>query len=105
MVEPRGYIGLIDENGDAIDTASRTIQIWGAKTPDEITDTTDTLPIPSEYELGFIKGCAYEYLQTHGVTNKDYSDEYKAAIEGCTARQVKLSQQPMIILPYDMRQD
>ena len=44
----RGYIGLVDENGD--DPASAyDIDIYYDEIPDEITDDDTTIPIPPEF--------------------------------------------------------
>jgi hypothetical protein len=36
LKEDRGYIGIVDNDGDPTDTSAYTIQIWGDQTPDEV---------------------------------------------------------------------
>jgi hypothetical protein len=58
----RYYLGLVNENGDAIATASLDIDIYYDEIPDELDDQADTLPIPLQFEWGFIKGVAAELM-------------------------------------------
>lgn len=103
--ETTGYIGIMNGEGAATTTASLNIDIWGYSAPTEITTDSDVLPIPPEFELGFIKGVASEIIQMFGKSNNSFEAAYNKVIMKARAKQVNESQQPMVISPLDCRDD
>lgn len=99
------YLGLIDNNGDAPDTADLDIEIWYDKLPADVDADGDSLEIPIQFELGFVKGCVYELLLMYGKNRLDLKDAYEKTIYDATAYQVRETQQPMLINPINMRDD
>ena len=100
-----GYLGIIDRSGDAPDTAGYDIEIWYDEIPDEITSGDDNLPIPVQFEHGFSMGCVYDLLRMHGIRDESFRRDYEDAIEQATAWQNEEANQPIVIVPLDMRDD
>jgi hypothetical protein len=99
------YLGVVDDNGDAIGTADLDIQIFYDEFHDEISSTQDTLDIPIQFELAFVKGCANEILQMQGQYNQVYEKAFKEMIYKAIEYQNNQANSPKIIKPYDMRED
>ena len=57
----RYYLGLVTEDGEAPSSAN-DIEIYYDQIPDEITDDDDLMPIPVQFELGFVKGVVAEIM-------------------------------------------
>lgn len=100
----RYYLGLIDQNGDVPDGAY-DIVIRCDEIPDEITSDDDSLPIPELFEHGFAMGCVYEVLRMDGKELPSYKQDYEEAIKEARGRQVEETQQPLVLMPLDMRDD
>lgn len=98
-------LGLVDESGAAISTASLNIEYWFDEIPDEVTNDDADIPIPTEFEHGFAMGCVYEVLRMQGVKDLNYKKDFEDTIVDAKNRQIEESQQPMTIRPYDMRMD
>jgi len=103
--ESTGYIGIIDDDGDAPATADLNIDIWGYEVPAEVTTDGSVLPVPAELELGFLKGCVDELLQMHGSDNIRFARAYDEAVDAANSKRIRESEQPLIIQPLDMRDD
>ena len=106
----RYYIGLVNENGDD-PSGAYDIEIFYDEIPDDLDDQDATMPIPVQFELGFLKGVAAELMS---MSNKDAIDirlrnEYMAEYEKTVAKslhyQIDESAQPLIIKPLDLRDD
>ena len=107
----RYYIGVVNNNGAAIGTSNLDIEIFYDEFPDEITDNDTLLPIPTQFELGFIKGIAAELMAMSSSDTLDvhlknqYIVEYQDCIRDAINYQIKESQQPAVINPFDLRED
>ncbi len=98
-------LGLIDEDGSAISTASLNIEYWYDEIPDEVLSNNDTIPLPVEFEHSFAMGCVYEILRMNGVKDMNYRLDFEEGIKNAINRQIEESQQPSTIRPYDIRMD
>lgn len=100
------YLGLINEDYDPPTTGGYNIDIYGWSHPVEVATDGDTLPFGAEFELGFMKGVASEILQQKtGRRNRDWDAEYKEAYMSANAARVNRSEQPIRVLPLDLRDD
>ena len=106
----RYYIGLVNQNGDE-PTAAYDIEIFYDEIPDDLDDQDDTMPIPVQFELGFLKGVVAELMS---MSNKDVLDirlrnEYMAEYEKTVAKalhyQIDESAQPLVMKPLDLNMD
>lgn len=103
----RGYLGIIDENGDAPSTASLDIDVWHKEFPDEITSDDDAIGIPQEYLFAIAKGLASEVIKaTLGTpTNltQQFDIEYERVIYDALHDAINASGQPAIQMPINLR--
>jgi len=105
------YLGLVNQDGDAIATADLDIDIYYDEIPDDVDEQSDTLPIPIQFELGFLKGVAAEVMALSGkdVMDVRLRNEYMAEYERTKAKaihhQINESQQPMQLRNLDLRDD
>lgn len=98
----RGYIGLIDQDGEAPDTAALDITIWYNNFPDSITSDNDTIGIPEEFVFGFAKACAAEIMRMNGVVNaltQTYDVEFEKLVYEGIHKNINDTQQPLIQKP------
>ena len=107
----RYYLGLVDQDGDAIGTSSLDIEIYYDEVPDELDDQDDTLPIPIQFEWGFLKGVAAELMamSNSGALDlqlrREFQNEYEKTIREAIHYQIEESGQPTIMKPLDLRDD
>jgi len=112
----RYYVGLVDENG-AAPAGTYDIEIYYDEIPDEITEQDDNLPIPKQFELGFAKGVAAELMamsENKGTESaaikqmaliRNYEKAYNDTVDDAKGFQLKESQQPTTMKPFDLRDD
>ena len=104
----RLWLGLMNEDGDA-PTSALEIKIYADKLSTEITDDDSILPLPSQCELAFAKGIAAEIMCMSETSPKDilalYKKEYEDMKRDLLHRNINESQQPMVIKPFDLRDD
>lgn len=100
-----GYIGIVDSEGDAPETAALNIDIWYDKIPDEITSDNDTIPLGDEWHEGFLKGVVYEYLMMQGVERRAYLVEYQETVNRAKSRVIVQTMHPLRVIPMDIRLD
>ena len=60
-------IGIVNKDGESVDVAGLSIEVWHTAIPNEVTSLDGELPIPEEHVAGFIKGVAYELLLMSGA--------------------------------------
>ena len=92
-------IGLVDRNGKAIGQASIDLKIFYDEIPLDVLDEDAIMPIQSEFELAFVKGCAAEYLSQEGVIRKDLFDAYDKAMRIAQKRVIKESLSSSVVKP------
>ena len=104
------YLGLVNDDGDAVASA-QDIVIYYNEIPDDVDDQDDTLPIPIQFELGFLKGVAAEVMSMSGKDAYDvrlrneYISEYNKTISDAIHYQIEEAGQPKVIRPLDLRDD
>jgi len=91
------YLGVIDNEGDAIATASLDIEIWYDALPDELEDKNDTLPIPRDAEYGFAMGCVYHLLLSMGHDVPRFKQMYDQTVYRLRHRQTQEAENPSVI--------
>ena len=109
----RYYLGIVDNNGDAIATGSLDIDLYYDEIPDDLSSQDATMPIPVQFELGFIKGIAAELMSMSNVKSdpiniqlrNQYLREYEDTISEAIHYQIGESQQPLVQKPLDLRDD
>ena len=105
----RYYLGIVNESGDAIATADLDIVIYYDEIPDELDDQSDTMPIPLQFEWGFLKGVASEVMLLADKADvnlrRELQAEYERTIYEAIHYQIEESAQPTIIKPLDLRDD
>lgn len=92
-------IGLVDQDGAAIDSGSLTLKLWYEEIPDEIGDDDDILPLHKEFIYRFAKGCAFEYLLSEGIILSEYKSEYEKGIVKIKSKKINQTQQPLQVKP------
>ncbi len=106
----RYYLGLVDNNGDDA-TAAYDIEIFYDEVPDDLDEQDDVFPLPAQFELGFAKGIAAELM---GMSDKKELDivwmnklerAYNKTVDEAIHFQIKETQQPIVIKPFDLRDD
>lgn len=104
----RGYLGLVDENGDD-PSGAYEIEIIGREIPDAYTSDDDTFNMPAQYEYGVLKGVVAELLAMDAHADKKLIREYENEFERTVARaihdQIAATGQPTIMKPFDLRDD
>jgi len=105
----RYYLGLVNESGDAPDSAY-DIDIYYDEFPDDLDDQDDTFPIPQQFELGFIKGVVAELMSmSSGKIDERLKAQYMAEYERCVHDAIRYqgeeSDTPSVLKPFDFRDD
>ena len=98
------YLGVTGSSGDAIDGSS-TVKVHYHEMNDAISSRDDIIEIPEQFELGLMKGCADELLQHYGSNNVRYARAYEDAKYDAIAYQNDQANSPLVIKPYDVRED
>lgn len=99
------YLGLVDEDGDACDTANYNIDIWYDQFPDEITSDDDLLGIPEEFIFGLAKGVASELIKLNGMITpltQQYDFEFERLVYDAIHKNIEATQQPLIQTPLNI---
>jgi len=104
----RYYLGIVNDQGDA-PASALTIAITTDNIPSEISSEDSEIPIPKQFELGFIKGCAAEILKMDTDPNVGkidlFRNEYEQTKYKALHRQIKETNQPLILKPMDFNND
>lgn len=106
----KGYLGLVNENGAATSQAL-TLNIYYDEMPDNVTNQDTILPIPPQFELGFLKGVVAELMAMSDKENldmvkkRDFDREYRETIADAIEFQTEQSEQPLVLKPFDLRDD
>jgi len=100
----RGYIGIVNESGDACDTADYEIKIYYDQIPDEV-DENSEIPIPTQFENVIAMGCVYDILRMYGIERSSYLRDYLNGISKAKHYVNSQSNSPITIQNYDVRED
>lgn len=101
-----GFIGIVDDHGNAPTTAGISVDIYYSGFPDAIQSDQDTIGIPERYFFEYAKSVAAEVLKMNGATNpaliQSYAQDWERVIYDMRHDQVDLENQPAIQLPVDI---
>lgn len=101
-----GYIGVVDQNGNAPTTAGLEIEIHYSGFPDAISSDQDTIGIPERYFMPYVQGITAEVLKMNGAANMNlvqmYTNEWERCIIDMRHDVVDSENQPMVQFPVDL---
>lgn len=92
-------LGIVSKRGQPIAVGGIDIKINFNGIPEEVTDEDALLPLPRTAELDFVKGIAYEYLLTEGITMKVYDRAFEDVKEKMKRRIIRNMHRPKVITP------
>jgi len=104
-------IGIVNEDGEAIDEAGLNIEVWHTSMPTEVVSINDELPISDEHVEGLLKGVVYELLMMNGNAKvprdimRQYKIDYEEMIKDARAQYYHQRDSPSRIAPIDVRHD
>lgn len=101
-----GYIGVVDEHGNAPTTAGLEIEIHYSGFPDQINSDQDEIGIHERYFLEYAKAVAAEVMKMNGALNAPliqvYTQDWERCVMDMRHDAIDEEAQPMVQLPIDL---
>lgn len=101
----RGYLGIVDDNGNAPTSDGIEIEVHYSNFPDEITNDNDVIGIPEQYAMELTKGVAAEIMKLNGRMDllvQSHEVAFERMLRDATFDAVENSQQPLVQFPLDI---
>lgn len=102
----RGYLGIVDDNGNAPTTAGLDVEIHYSSFPDQIISDDSQLGIPERYFYSYAQAVAAEVMKINGALNAPliqlYASEWERCLYDMRHDAVDAAAQPMVQIPIDI---